>query len=69
MGKRKKTGRQTAAKITGGHAEKKKTEERKETDSPADNCRCKEVSKKTLPEMFRLMISDLSFWKKTKGQK
>jgi hypothetical protein len=32
-------------------------------------CRCKEVSKKTFPEMVKLMISDLAFWKKTKGQK
>jgi len=27
-------------------------------------CRCKEVSKKTLPELLRLMIKDLAFWKK-----
>ncbi len=32
-------------------------------------CRCEEVSKKTLLEMIKLMISDLAFWKKTKGQK
>ena len=69
MGKRKKTGRQATAKTAGGHAEKQETEERKETDNPEDNCRCKEVSKKTLPEMLRLMISDLSFWKETKGRK
>jgi len=29
-------------------------------------CRCKEVSKKTLPDLLRLMIKDLAFWKKTK---
>ena len=29
-------------------------------------CRCKEVSKKTLPELLRLMIKDLAFWKKPK---
>jgi len=29
-----------------------------------DNCRCKEVSKKTLPEMIKLMIRDLTFRKK-----
>lgn len=28
------------------------------------NCRCKEVSKKTLPELLRVMIKDLTFWKK-----
>jgi len=38
-------------------------------DASEDSCRCKEVSKKTIPEMFRLMISDLAFWKKTKGKK
>ena len=35
-----------------------------------DNCRCKEVSKKSVPEMFRLMLDDLAFWKKiSKGKK
>jgi hypothetical protein len=32
-------------------------------------CRCKEVAKKTLPELLRLMIKDLAFWKKTKTHK
>ncbi|MFZ2196218.1 MAG: hypothetical protein WAV13_00685 [Thermodesulfovibrionales bacterium] len=32
-------------------------------------CRCKEVSKKTLPELLRLMIKDLAFWKKPKEHK
>ena len=32
-------------------------------------CRCKEVSKKSFPEMIKLMISDLAFWKKTKKQR
>ena len=32
-------------------------------------CRCKEVSKKTLPELLRLMIKDLAFWNKAKGHK
>lgn len=31
-----------------------------------DDCRCKEVSKKTVPEMIRLMLNDLAFWKKEK---
>jgi hypothetical protein len=30
-----------------------------------DSCRCKEVAKKTLPEMLKLMVSDLAFWKKS----
>lgn len=33
------------------------------------NCRCKKVSKKTLPELLRLMIKDLAFWKKDKEHK
>jgi len=32
-------------------------------------CRCKEVSKKTFPELLRLMIKDLAFWSKAKGHK
>lgn len=32
-------------------------------------CRCKEVSKKTLPELLRLMMKDLAFWKKEKEHK
>ena len=43
--------------------------ERKREGENDITCRCKEVSKKTFPEMIRLMISDLAFWKKTKGQK
>ena len=31
-----------------------------------DNCRCKEISKKTVPDMLRLMLNDLSFWKRKK---
>ncbi len=30
-------------------------------------CRCKEVSKKRLPELIRMMIDDLAFWKKGNG--
>jgi len=43
--------------------------ERKMDEGSEIECRCKEVSKKTLPEMIKLMISDLAFWKKTKGRK
>ena len=31
-----------------------------------ENCRCEEVSKKTVPELFRIMVRDLAFWKKGK---
>ena len=30
-----------------------------------DSCRCKEASKMTPRELLRLMIGDLTFWKKT----
>ncbi len=30
----------------------------------ADDCRCKEMSKKTPRELLKAMIGDLSFWKK-----
>ena len=69
MGTTKKKGEQTTTNVTGSHANNKEVEERKPIDSPDDNCRCKEVSEKTFPEMFKLMISDLSFWKKTNGKK
>lgn len=29
-----------------------------------ENCRCKEVSKKTPMELLKLMITDLAIWKK-----
>ncbi|HKN18857.1 MAG TPA: hypothetical protein VJW95_03595 [Dissulfurispiraceae bacterium] len=40
--------------------EKEKQIEQKAEES----CRCKEASKKTPLELLKLMISDLSFWKK-----
>ena len=59
---------QKPANSGNGHPEKVSTEERRTGDSTLDSCRCKEVSEKTFPEMLKLMISDLSFWKKTKRQ-
>ena len=51
------------------HADQNTSEEREKGKSAAEGCRCKEVSEKTFPDMFRLMIRDLSFWKKTKKRK
>ncbi|MDA8106219.1 MAG: hypothetical protein M0Z71_12680 [Nitrospiraceae bacterium] len=31
-----------------------------------DDCRCKEMSKKTPRELLKVAIDDLSFWKKKK---
>jgi|GEM_PF-2673065 len=30
----------------------------------AEACRCKEVSKKKWPDLLRLMLRDMAFWKK-----
>ena len=43
--------------------------DQKEGDAGEITCRCKEVSKKTLPELLSLMIKDLAFWKKAKTRK
>ena len=48
--------------------EREKPAELKAEDVSGDSCRCKEVSKKTIPEMLKLMLSDLAFWKKAKRQ-
>ena len=34
-----------------------------------DSCRCKEASKMSAGELFKLMMSDLAFWKKMKPPK
>ncbi|MBF0557950.1 MAG: hypothetical protein HQL08_04120 [Nitrospirae bacterium] len=38
--------------------------EHKANDTDKDDCRCKEVSKKTPMELLKLMINDLAIWKK-----
>ena len=49
--------------------EEGKTVEQEAGEAGEITCRCKEVSKKTLPELLRLMIKDLAFWKKDKTRK
>ena len=46
--------------------EKKKAAEQQAKPGSETFCRCKDVSKKTLSEMLRLMISDLAFWRRPK---
>jgi hypothetical protein len=46
--------------------EREKPTEKDEVDISEDSCRCKEVSKKTIPEMLKLMLNDLAFWKKVR---
>ena len=43
---------------------KGKPEERKAGESGEESFRCQEVSKKTVPELLKIMVSDLTFWKK-----
>jgi hypothetical protein len=40
--------------------------EKARNSNKEDGCRCKEVSRKSLPELLKLLINDLAFWKKTK---
>ena len=48
----------------------KKSKEEKHVEQEAEeSCRCKEASKKTPLELLKLMINDLSFWKKEQGHK
>ncbi len=55
---------------SGKEAVKKgKLPEQEVNEEHEENCRCKEVAKKTPREMLRLVVNDMSFWKKTKGQK
>jgi hypothetical protein len=61
--------RQHSGGGAGRPVEKGKPGEKRTEDAGEDSCRCKEVSKKTLPEMFMLMLSDLAFWKKPKDRK
>ena len=35
----------------------------------AADCRCREVSQKTAPELIKLMVDDLAFWRKAKTPK
>lgn len=32
--------------------------------STSEECRCKEMSKKTFPELLKSMLRDFAFWKK-----
>ncbi len=49
--------------------EGKKTPEEKVEEGGETNCRCKVVAKQTPGELFKLMVSDLAFWKKGSEKK
>jgi hypothetical protein len=35
----------------------------------SEDCRCKEAPGKTLPQLLKVMIEDLAFWKKGKKER
>ncbi len=47
---------------------KKPVEKEKEPkkEEVGESCRCEEVARKTPRELFRLMLSDLAFWRRKK---
>jgi hypothetical protein len=54
-----------------GPARPGKDEQTAETRARADKddaCRCKETSKMSPGELFKFMMSDLAFWKRTKKE-
>ena len=60
-----KTSRKNAAEDDNPQSENnERTTENKSKVPGDDDCRCKEVSKKTPMELLKLMINDLSIWKK-----
>ncbi len=61
----KKHGQQPAG-YDKGLLNKGKSGEKGAGEAAEENCRCQEVSKKTVPELLKIMISDLAFWKKAK---
>jgi hypothetical protein len=50
----------------GRPANDEKAAESQEGADKDDACRCKEASEMTPGQLFKLMVSDLAFWKKTK---
>lgn len=50
---KKQRHRQSPGPAAGGHDD-------------GESCRCKETSKKSLPDLLKVVIDDLSFWKKEK---
>ncbi len=49
---------------SGRGSEAKETPKEGKAREGEENCRCKEVSKKNTRGLIKLMLSDLSFWKK-----
>jgi hypothetical protein len=45
-----------------GHGEQK-------VQAEGEECRCKEAPGKTLPQLLKVMIEDLAFWKKGKKER
>jgi hypothetical protein len=54
------------AKTPDDYSRDKPVKKGRTDENDPDACRCKEVSKKSLSELLKLMAGDLAFWKKTK---
>ena len=59
-------GRQKTAEPHSAPLDQENTAARHVHENTEEDCRCKEVSRKSVPELFKLMVSDLAFWKKDK---
>lgn len=61
-----KTGRRR--KAAPERKQQRKTIPEPESAAPEDeeSCRCKEISRKSIPELLKVAVTDLSFWKKGK---
>jgi len=53
---------------SGGPAEGEKAAELRAGTDKDDACRCKAASEMSPGELFKLMVGDLAFWKKTKKE-
>jgi hypothetical protein len=54
-------GSEPSSSREGGHEEPR-------VQAEGEDCRCKEAPGKTLPQLLKVMIEDLSFWKKRKKE-
>ena len=47
-----------------GNIRREKEKPLKPEGEESEECRCKEIAKKRFPELLKLMLRDLAFWKK-----
>ena len=61
-----KTGRHKEAAPEKKRRRKAMPEQESAALEDEESCRCKEISKKSIPELLKVAVTDLSFWKKGK---